>query len=475
MLRTYRLAPLAALLLVFGLAACDSADPLGPPTLGGQLQAETGRGTTADLTLSLDAEAGVQSLTVAVDGGTPEAIAVAAGATQAVYSFEVPAEATVGTTFSLLFTVTDAEGQVSTETGTVTVGRLIDTPTTFAFTRNGTTTVSYGGQIDRLNQLGELKDYLKTGDAGSVISEQVMLDMFANTGGNGGGNFSFTSTKQLKDKTFQPDLDAQFFEDLFAAAAAASQSGAMASNGVAGLIVRENSGNTVLVNENGHEFTQFVEKGLMGAVFHNQIYNTYLTSGRIGPDVENVELRDGTNYTDMEHHWDEAFGYFGAPVDFTSNWPSARRSEARFWANYSNISDEELSLNDRIMDAYTEGRTAIVNNDRTQIDAQAAALYELHELTTAATAVHYINDTLGHLNEAKTGEAFHTLSEAWAFVNAIRYTPQRALSLSQIDQILDTDFGANGNFWNVTPAGLNAAKATLVAAYPELAPVQDQL
>jgi len=29
--------------------------------------------------------------------------------------------------------------------------------------------------------------------------------------------------------------------------------------------------------------------------------------------------------------------------------------------------------------------------------------------------------------------------------------------------------------WNVTPEGLNKAKATLVAAYEELGPVQDEL
>ena len=475
MSRVSRLSPLAAVLFVSGLAACDSTDPLGPPTVDGQLQAEAGRGQTADLTLSLGAEAGVRSLTVSVDSGAPEDVAVPAGATEVVYPFRVPAEATVGTTYSLLFTATDVDGATSTATGTVTVGRLIDTPATYTFTRDGASTVSYGGQTDRLNQLAAIKAYLQQGDAGDAISEQVLLDMFANAGGDGGGAFSFSSSKQLKSKTFQPDLDDRLFEELFADAAAASRTGATASNGTAGLIVRESSGKTVLVSAKGHEFTQFVEKGLMGAVFHNQIYNTYLTDARIGANVENVALADGSNYTPLEHHWDEAFGYFGAPVDFASDWPAARKSEARFWANYANTSDEELGLNGRTMEAYTAGRTAVVNNDRDEIDAQADALYTLHELTAAATAVHYINDTLGYLGEGKVGEAFHTLSEAWAFTNALRYTPRRSLPLGAIDTILTVDFGADGNFWEATPAGLNRAKATIVAAYPELAPVQDRL
>ncbi|WP_412060528.1 DUF4856 domain-containing protein [Rubrivirga sp. IMCC45206] len=470
-----RLSPLAALLLVFGLGACDSTDPFGPPAVGGQLQAEAGRGTAVDLTLSLDSEAGVRSLTVSVDGAAAEPVAVPAGADEVVYTFEVPAEATVGTAYVLLFTITDADGATATATGTVTVGRLIEAPATYAFTRDGASTVSYGGQTERLDQLAAMKRYLSTGDAGAELSEQTLLDMFSNAGGNGGGAFSFTSTKQLRDKTFQPDLDDRLFEDLFAGAAAASRSGATAANGTAGRIVRENSGSTILVDAKGREFTQLIEKGLMGAVFQNQVYNTYLTDARIGAAVENTALVDGTPYTAMEHHWDEAFGYFGAPIDFASDWPSERSGELAFWSKYSNVSDAELRLNGRIMDAYIAGRAAVVNNDRTEIDAQAAALYTLHELTAAATAVHYINDTLGHLNDGKAGEAFHTLSEAWAFVNAVRYTPRRALSLGAIGTILTVDFGADGNFWEVTPAGLNRAKATIVAAYPELAPVQDQL
>lgn len=35
------------------------------------------------------------------------------------------------------------------------------------------------------------------------------------------------------------------------------------------------------VNANGREFTQLIEKGLMGAVFHSKIYTVYLTDTHI--------------------------------------------------------------------------------------------------------------------------------------------------------------------------------------------------
>jgi len=362
-------------------------------------------------------------------------------------------------------------------------GDLISPPETYNFSRNGESTVAFPGQNDRLDMVEEIKAYLSTGDAGERIFEDDFVAMFENTGGNGNGNFSFTSDRQLKNKTFGPDLDSNLFGDLFARAEAASENGnagVAAENGVAGLIERENKGSTILVDANGREFTQFIEKGLMGAVFFNQIFNVYLTDDRIGSGVENTELREGENFTDKEHHFDEAYGYWNAPRDFTSQWPETREDEDRFWSHYSNVvdnvsSDNLLGTNEIIQEAFILGRTAIVNNDQETLNEQRDILYENLELVAAGTTVHYINLTLGHLGDGKQGEAFHTLSEAWAFANALKYSPRRKISLSQIEQIKETDFGENGNFWNVTTAGLNSAKSTLVDIYPRLEPVQDEL
>jgi hypothetical protein len=127
------------------------------------------------------------------------------------------------------------------------------------------------------------------------------------------------------------------------------------------------------------------------------------------------------------------------------------------------------------MNAYLNGRTAIVNEDQGTLNEQVDILYEELELLAAATSVHYINNTLTELSNGNQGEAFHALSEGWAFVNALKYSPRRDITLDEINQILTTNFGENGNFWNVTPQGLNDAKSTLVNIYPALQPVQDQL
>ncbi len=478
-----------AFMLALSGFACDStgSDPTPPEIQSDMLQVEGGRGTRVTIPLTLQAEAGVKSLVITDHEGAETQIDITAagiinGVFSYTYAFDIPPESTVGTEYNLTFTVTDENDGTSSVLAVVTTGNLIEAPATYDFERQGQTTVSYSGQNERLDQLEEIKGYLQTGDAGSVLSEQALLDMFANTGDNGAGNFSFSSTKQLKDKTFAPDLDSQLFEQLFADAARASlagNNGVTAANGTAGLIVRESNGQTVLVDENGREFTQMIEKGLMGAVFYNQIYNTYLTDDRIGTGVENVLLADGKNYTPMEHHWDEAFGYWNPPVDFSSNWPADRAGEDRFWSHYSNtvdnVRDGLLGTNSAIMNAFITGRTAIVNNDPTVKNAQRDILYEQLELVAAGVAVHYLNNALRHLGDGETGDAFHVLSEVWAFTNALRYSPGRAMSLDAVDEILAVDLGANGNFWNATPLGLNMAKSKLVTAYPALASVQDDL
>jgi len=487
----YTKSKLVTILLVAVVVAiawsCSDDDEGGiqPPEItSNDLQVEAGRGTDAQVALSLNAPSGIQSLSVTADGGAPEDIPVNTGSTtqNVTYDFSIPASSVYGDQYPLVFTLMDQGNQSTTVNATVTTGKLMETPATYEFTREGASTVFYGGQTDRLNMVEEIKEVLRAGDAGGTVSEQVLLDMYANTGGNGGGNFSFTSDRQLKDKTFTPDLDHNFFENFFAGAAAASvngNNGVTASNGTAGLITRENSGNTILVDEKGREFTQLIEKGFMGSVFYHQIFNVYLSDERIGDEVENTELIEGENYTAMEHHLDEAFGYWDPPLDFTSPWPDERGDEDRFWSHYSNtvdnVSNGLLGTNETIMNAFKEARAAIVNNDLNTKNQMRDVLYEQLELVAAALCVHYINGTLSSLGEGNTGEAFHTLSEAWAFANALKYSPHKAITLEQLEQIMETDFGTDGNFWNVTPAGLNAAKATLVSVYPALVPLQDDL
>lgn len=470
---------LSMILFVWSSCTNDGPDPMPKGNISIQSLdpiTEGIRGHEVDISFTGTAEDGLSGIVVTIDG-TAQNVSVTGQTSQEVnVNFTIPGNAILNASFPVEVEITDQDGDNIVSTASIVASALLTAaPDAYTFERAGTSTVSYDGQNDRLAQVEELKAYLKLGDNGEALSAAIMNDAYANTNDNGNGFFSFSSSKQLKSKSFQPDVDAGFMSNLFAAAEAASLSGQSASNGVAGLITRENSGNTVLVDGNGREFTQMIEKGIMGTVMYNQIYNVYFSDGRTGDDVENTALREGKNYTDMEHHWDEAFGYWNPPLDFSSNWPEDRASEDRFWSHYSNVVDPFLGTNSKIMEGFLQGRTAIVNNDLASKNAARTDVANQLDIVAAATGVHYINSTLTAINEGNTGEAFHVLSEAWAFVNALKYNPNRRISLADLETILETDFGADGNFWNVTVAGLNKAKQTLVAAYPELANSQDDL
>lgn len=337
----------------------------------------------------------------------------------------------------------------------------IQAPRSYEFLRNGSSSVSYSGQTDRLNQLAEIKTLIQSAaDNGSSLSAQGLKEMYENTNGTANGRFSFSSTKQLKDKTF--DLDKTYFSTLFDETQAASDSAiaqVTASNGKAGLHRRSN-GSAMLLTNKGHEITQAVEKGLMGAVFYHQIVNVYLTDSKIGPAVNNNDIVSGENYTEMEHHMDEAFGYFGAPTDYSSNYTG--NGTPRYWASYSNTADAALQLNDKLMNAYKIARAAIVAGDLNELDKQVTVLNNEFEVLIAATSIHYINQSLTASN---TGDRIHLLTEAFYFLKALRYSNinHRQFSQAEVDTMLYTDFG--DNLWQVSSTGLNTVKNKLSSKY----------
>ena len=66
---------------------------------------------------------------------------------------------------------------------------------------------------------------------------------------------------------------------------------------------------------NGYDYGQLVSKFIMGAVFYNQVVDGYLDENLSAEKKPNDKpYSDGAAYTGKEHSWDEAFGYFGAPV-----------------------------------------------------------------------------------------------------------------------------------------------------------------
>ncbi len=329
-------------------------------------------------------------------------------------------------------------------------------PSTYLFTdANGNSTVSYSGQTDRLNQLEEMAAYAKGANSMNV-SATVLNDMFANTGDNGGGNFTFSSSKNLKSKCFV--LDTNMLMSFFDSIEVASNDYTMtAANGQAGTLTSGTS--TYLFSANGIEYAQLIEKGVMGAVFYYQMNSVYLGDDKMNVDNSvAVDAAGGKYYTVMEHHFDEAFGYFGVETNFPTN-----TTDIRFWGKYCNSRNADLGSNATLMNAFLEGRYAITQNDYTTRDAQRIIIQENMEKLTAAQAVNYLDQGVSYFGTDQA-KFLHVVSEAWAFINAIKYSPvaTRKMNTTEVDALL-AQFGTN--FWNLSTTDLNTIKATLVSTY----------
>lgn len=293
----------------------------------------------------------------------------------------------------------------------------LDVPSTYEFTRNGTSSVSYSGQTQRLDMLALLTTYMKSSNTvgAPALSADQLKDMFANENAPFNGQ---TFSKDLESKCFQTDVS--MFEALMDDLASASTATGTASNGTAGVLVDGSSDPTVgyRVNTNGVELTQVIEKGLMGAVFYYQAMEVYLSEDRMG-SVGNDDLKEGENYTNMEHYFDEAFGYFGAPTDFPS---AVTIDDARFWGKYCNKRNDGLyaGINDEISTAFRTARAAIAAKDYEARDLAIQTIQQKWAVIIAGTAVGYLRDGLSTSGKPNY-KRHHALSEAIGFMMALKY------------------------------------------------------
>jgi hypothetical protein len=147
----------------------------------------------------------------------------------------------------------------------------------------------------------------------------------------------------------------------------------------------------------------------------------------------------------------------------------------RFWAKYTYGREAYLGTATGLREGFLTGRTAIVNNNTVEREAAKMSIYSNFELAAAGTALHYINEAIVNINDGDLGNLMHSLSEGYAFVMALKYSPNKSITQSDIDAILNTHFGTDGDFWTVSVSSLNDAKNLLVNTYSELGPVANEI
>jgi hypothetical protein len=328
----------------------------------------------------------------------------------------------------------------------------------------GDTTADLKSGTDRYKMFQALNYYL-----GSAVRDTATLDattlknMYANTGNPfkdiKSGAISVVgadlnaSGVQLRNVTAssKPAAEAETnrvaLETYFTQIAEASKSvKATASKGVAGKL------GTYLVNAQGIEIGQIIQKGLIGALQLDYIGNVMLDKGL---DADNTALVSGKKYTALEHNWDEAFGLLTPnPIFLEGATDAAKGAKATESFLGSYLWEYNKASYAKIHPAFVKGRAAIVNNDKAELKTQATFIRTEMEKAIASAA-------LGYLGKWKSGTTdaarAHAIGEGLGFIYSLRFCNINGADAAFSDAILLGLIGSPNGFWDLTNDKVNAA------------------
>lgn len=257
---------------------------------------------------------------------------------------------------------------------------------------------------------------------------------------------------------------------------------------------------SVYVTPEGLDLQQLIQKFLLGAITFSQGTDDYLDDDVDGSGLNGSNLQDEDKaYSKLAHHWDEAYGYFGAARnynDYTDDeiasaggrdgWSSGYHntqedagidllSEYNF-GNSQNAAKRDRGSSDAaptdyskmVMDAFLTGRAIIEFADgeldaaaMIDLKAQRDIIVEYWEKSISSTALHYINEVLQDMNTFDTQDysfldhAKH-YSEMKGFALGLQFNPRSPLT--------DADFASMQQLMRDAPV-LPGADAAEISSY----------
>ena len=374
-------------------------------------------------------------------------------------------------------TETITETVIVTETQTVNVEVPVtvnvEVPYSYEFARAGVSTVSFSGQTARLNMADELYAALNT----NTFTKVQMLEMFndgtgfsdasLNSSGKKMGNK--TAASPLASSTVKPQFDAMItdFADNVIPNWATD-----ASNGQAGVLT--DATRTIHVNAKGHEIDQTFIKGIIGAMTVDQIVNNYITpyqldSGTRVADNDNGVLSSGKDYTDMEHKWDEGFGYlYGQEADASrldlGTSPTGNGTTLNKYFKKINASNQ-VGIGVTVFDAFRRGRAYIVAKLYDDRDAQATIIKKELSKVIAYKAVDYLNGYMTKIAAGNTADAFHALSEGYGFIMSLQFTNDGNDNPYFTNSEVNAFLASMDNFWTVENSNLESIRDEISAKF----------
>lgn len=355
-------------------------------------------------------------------------------------------------------------------------------PYTYAFTRDGRSTVSFEGQTIRLKMATAMTSAMIDFDS---LTEDKLMNMFKNE------NIPFTeplliySSKSVRNKTaaskeyFSTNTTASnkvkaFIEDALTKqyTVVKPRKDENASAGVAGQV--NDGGKARYVNEKGIELNQVVTKSLIGALVVDQVLNNYLSTLVLDEstnraDNDSVKLVNRRNYTNMEHKWDEAYGYvYGLEPSVDSPKYGTDNFLNKYIAKVDDDPDFE-GIGENIHKAFRIGRAAVSDKKYKIRDRQIKFLRKEISKVIGVRAVYYLQGGKKAIEGNNREEGFHDLSEGIGFVYSLQFTQnpdtgKPYMSAADVNQFI-TDMNAGNGLWDVKASTLDTWSTKIANAF----------
>lgn len=216
---------------------------------------------------------------------------------------------------------------------------------------------------------------------------------------------------------------------------------------------------TYLLDENGIEIAQVIQKSLIGALQLDYIGNVLLKDGL---NADNHSLVPGKSYTQLEHNWDMAYGMLTLNPVYLQGYTDSQRGPLSEFGAGSYIWEYNKASYAQIFPAFLKGRAAIINNDRVELENQALFIRREFEKAIASAA-------LGYLGKWRTGTSddkrAHAIGEGLGFIYSLRFATTHQADASFSDAILVGLVGGSNNFWNLDASKINAAELAIKAKF----------
>ncbi len=344
--------------------------------------------------------------------------------------------------------------------------------------RNGVSSVDFSRQTAILGMAAEIK--VQVADYENPIGQSGLRNLFSNNDGQGGAfpgalssvtesvgskiavSLDYFSSNAAATAKIHDDFDKYFAMR----EAIHDQKETEAQKGTAGFIAYTFEGEDQRrhVSAEGFEVQEVYSKSSFGALQLDQILNHHLTKARTADNEQPVV---GKSYTEMEHHWDQAYGYLYGLTDNPGLPDSGQQfgSSMHAYVDILNDAPGVVGIRDDVFSAFLKGREAIVNKDYQERDRQIAILRETLSTAMAYRGVYYMQGAKEILADAG-GAAFHNLSEAYGFIYALQFSrkPDAAepyLTASEVGDLLAKLIP----LWDLTPADIDEISEAVAARF----------